>query len=106
VLQYVRGVFAVDSDAKRRKNSVSGARWHPAVADTNNLMADLYSTSAPPPSPKSVKKLAAGRRTPHLLSDLLSSVFCVLSLSGYLHYCIRYYFLFPISYSYVALPLD
>jgi hypothetical protein len=40
VLQCVRGVFVVDSDAKRRKNSVFGALL--AVAATNNLMTDLY----------------------------------------------------------------
>jgi hypothetical protein len=48
-LQCVRGVFAVDSDAKRRRHSVSGALapsgGRVAVAATNNLMTDLYSAN-------------------------------------------------------------
>jgi hypothetical protein len=62
----------VDSDAKRRKNSVFGtlAAWlapnyYPAVAATNNLMTALYFSSEMsglwpgPRSPKPVEKLAA-----------------------------------------------
>ena len=44
VIQCVRGVFVVDSDTKRRKNSVL-APLHPAAAATNNLMTDLYSAN-------------------------------------------------------------
>jgi hypothetical protein len=48
-LQCVRGVFVVDSDARRttQKDAKTQflAPWHPAVAATNNLMNVLYFSS-------------------------------------------------------------